>query len=296
MPGRRILAIHDLSSHGNASLGIVVPALTAQGHTVITLPTVLLSSTTDLDPDPVALDTTKWMKDTFKRWTEHNVQFDAIYTGWLGHPEQVALLCDFFEAQRRKGPVTIFVDPVLGDQGELYPAQVRLAELMPQLVGLADVMLPNPTEAAILVDRDPQRCGIESDGTVSVNDALSLLASLTRHFPRTFSILTSVAGLGSIGVEANCMPEHLLGLEMPLARGFYAKRTLHTIGGTGDLFASILIGLWLHSGVKQDGRMDTIIKQAVVTMADIMSSVAAHEATPGAMPITLIQSAMQHLR
>ena len=45
----RILVAHDLSCRGNASLGIVIPVLTSAGYEVVALPTVLLSSTTDID-------------------------------------------------------------------------------------------------------------------------------------------------------------------------------------------------------------------------------------------------------
>ena len=62
-------------------MGLAIPVLTAMGHEVIALPSVILSSTTDIDNDPIILETTSWMHKVVERWKERNLIFDAIYTG-----------------------------------------------------------------------------------------------------------------------------------------------------------------------------------------------------------------------
>ncbi|MBQ5821179.1 MAG: hypothetical protein IIW31_08080, partial [Clostridia bacterium] len=51
-----------------------------------------------------------------------------------------------------ENPITL-VDPVMGDDGRLYPAYSPiLAERMRSLVAYADILTPNLTEACILTD------------------------------------------------------------------------------------------------------------------------------------------------
>lgn len=84
---KRVLSVHDLSCHGTTSLGIVIPILTAFNHEVVVLPSVILSSTTDIDQNPITLETTDWMGQVIDRWDKRGMIFDAIYTGWLGDPK-----------------------------------------------------------------------------------------------------------------------------------------------------------------------------------------------------------------
>lgn len=51
---------------------------------------------------------------------------------------------------------TAFIDPVMGDNGEVYATYTpEMCTRMRELCEIADIITPNTTEAAILLDRDP---------------------------------------------------------------------------------------------------------------------------------------------
>lgn len=82
------------------------------------------------------------------------MEFDCIYTGYLGGEEQVALAekaFDLWPAARK------VVDPVMGDNGKAYSTVTpALIDRMRGLCRRADLILPNATEAALLLEREPR--------------------------------------------------------------------------------------------------------------------------------------------
>ena len=81
-------------------------------------------------------------------WQSLGLQFDALYTGYLGSFEQIELMKDFFT--RFKGEDTvILIDPVMADNGKLYGGFAEdFPQGMAELCGMADIIVPNLTEAA----------------------------------------------------------------------------------------------------------------------------------------------------
>jgi len=273
---KRILTVHDLSCIGTASLGVAVPVLTAFGHEVVAFPSVILSSTTDIDPDPVALETTHWMRQVVNRWKERNIIFDAIYTGWLGGPKQIDLLTELCEGSIHDR-TTVFIDPVLGDGGQLYPCQEELAKEMNRLVMKAQVITPNPTEAALLLKKRPQEYGVKEDGTINAALAEDMVADLATAYPGTLAIVKSVVAEESIGVSVRFTPDNTVNLQHPVTETILAKRTeKSSVGGTGDLFACLVVGNWLRQKLDRQSSKDdklAIIKSSVETISNIMEAV-----------------------
>lgn len=150
-PVPRVAAIHDLSGFGRSSLTIVIPTLSTMGIQVCPLPTAVLSSQTAGVSDFTFFDLTAQMAEMLDHWKRLNLSFDAVYSGFLGSADQVALVerCMLEHIT----PNGIFlVDPVLGDDGELYPTQTQeIVTGMRNLVGLADIITPNFTEACLLL-------------------------------------------------------------------------------------------------------------------------------------------------
>ncbi|OGY46282.1 MAG: hypothetical protein A3J65_01860 [Candidatus Buchananbacteria bacterium RIFCSPHIGHO2_02_FULL_45_11b] len=252
-----------------------MPVLTAFGYKVVAFPSVILSSTTDIDRDPVALDTTEWMHKVVARWKEQHMTFDAIYTGWLGDPRQIALLVNLCE-QSQHEKITIFVDPVLGDDGALYPGQEELVKVINGLVGIAHVITPNPTETALLLGKQPRDCGVEEDGTVTVNNVYELLNALTLVYPRVLPIIKSVVSGNRIGVCVRFTSDNTTGVKKPITKMILGTRTTApSVGGTGDLFASLLIGRWLKYINSQSNQYDkaTMIKSVVKTISEVMITI-----------------------
>lgn len=149
----RIAAIHDLSGFGRASLTVVIPILSSMGVQVCPLPTAVLSSHSAYD-NFHSVDLSSELQPMINHWKRLNLDFDAIYSGYLGAVGQVDTVVRFIHDFSANKPLVV-VDPVLGDNGKLYSAYTpEMVEKMKELVTLADVITPNLTEAAYLLDKD----------------------------------------------------------------------------------------------------------------------------------------------
>ena len=115
---RRIAAVHDLSGVGRVSLTVVIPILSTMGFDVCPLPTAILSNHTQYE-NFTFLDLTDEMPAIIDHWEKLGVDFEAIYTGYLGSPRQIRIVADFIERFRTPDTLVV-VDPVLGDNGRLY--------------------------------------------------------------------------------------------------------------------------------------------------------------------------------
>ena len=137
---------------GRVSLTVVIPILSSMGFQVCPLPTAILSNHTQY-PDFTFLDLTDEMPRIIAEWKRLEVEFDAIYTGYLGSPRQIQIVSDFIRDFRRKDSLTV-IDPVLGDNGKLYSNfNESMVVEMQHLVTHADVITPNLTELFYLLDR-----------------------------------------------------------------------------------------------------------------------------------------------
>jgi pyridoxine kinase len=148
---KRVAAIHDISGFGKCSLTVALPIISAAGIETTVLPTAVLSTHTGGFTDFTYRDLTEDMSPITAHWKSLNIQFDAIYTGFLGSFEQLDLVTIFFETFKTKDNI-ILVDPVMADNGELYKIFTpEFAIGMRKLCEKADIILPNMTEAALLL-------------------------------------------------------------------------------------------------------------------------------------------------
>lgn len=151
----RIAAIHDLSGFGRASLTVVIPILSSMGVQVCPLPTAVLSSHSAYD-DFHSIDLTGELQPMIDHWKQLELEFDAIYSGYLGSAGQVDTVMKFIHDFSGNQPL-VLVDPVLGDNGKLYSAYTSaMVDKMKELVTLADIITPNLTEAAFLLNEEHQ--------------------------------------------------------------------------------------------------------------------------------------------
>lgn len=185
------------------------------------------------------------------------------------------MLTQLFEASPHD-KTTVFVDPVLGDSGELYPHQEKLAKEMGRLVRRAHVITPNPTEAALLLKKHPQEYGIKEDGTINAELAEDMVANLSATYPSTLAVVKSVVWKDSIGVCVRFTADNTFGMREPVTETILATRarTASTVG-TGDLFASLLVGHWLKQELgRQSNQFEKldIIRFSVETISSIMDT------------------------
>ena len=222
----RIAAIHDLSCFGRCSLTIALPVLSAMGCQCCPLPTALLSAHTGF-PGNTFLDLTAEMGRIADHWTAMDLQFDAIYSGFLGSADQVDTVARFFNTFK-KSSTAVIVDPVMGDHGTAYrTCTPELCRGMRVLVENSDVITPNLTEAALLLDRPYEE--------IQRTDAYEVVRRLSVGGRRSVVLTGYSSESGQTG--ALCFDR-----DSGESKAVQTPREPQDFSGTGDLFASVLAG------------------------------------------------------
>ncbi|MBC3899237.1 pyridoxamine kinase [Acetobacterium malicum] len=149
---KRVAAIHDISCVGRCSLTVALPILSAAGFDTSVLPTAVLSTHTGGFENFTYRDLTDDIRPISDHWQSLNLEFDALYSGFLGSFEQIDLVAHLFDTFQSEKNLTL-VDPVMADHGELYSIYTpEMAKGMTTLCAKADIIVPNLTEAAFLLD------------------------------------------------------------------------------------------------------------------------------------------------
>lgn len=148
---KRIALINDITGFGRCSITVQLPLISALKIQACPLPTAILAAHTGF-PIHYMDDYTNHMKPYMENWAALNLEFDGILSGFLSSKEQIGLVLEFVE--RFKQDNTLFiVDPVMGDGGKLYSSYNKeLCLEMRHLLPVADVLTPNLTEVAQLLD------------------------------------------------------------------------------------------------------------------------------------------------
>ena len=222
----RIAAIHDLSCFGRCSLTIALPVLSAMGCQCCPLPTALLSAHTGF-PGNTFLDLTAEMGRIADHWTAMDLQFDAIYSGFLGSADQVDTVARFFDTFK-KSDTAVIVDPVMGDHGTAYrTCTPELCRGMRVLAENSDVITPNLTEAALLLDHPYEE--------IQRTDAYEVVRRLSLGGRRSVVLTGYSSESGQTG--ALCFDR-----DSGESKAVQTPREPQDFSGTGDLFASVLAG------------------------------------------------------
>ncbi|MBR6617383.1 MAG: pyridoxamine kinase [Oscillospiraceae bacterium] len=225
---KRILTIQDISCVGKCSVTAALPILSAMGVEATILPTALLSSHTAFS-EFTFLDLTAYMPSITAQWQQQGITFDAIYTGYLGSVEQIAVVEDIIT--RFRTPETlIFVDPVMGDAGRLYSGMSSdFPQHMKRLCRCADVIVPNMTEAAHLL-KIPY---IEKDyDDAYIRDILHRLSAIGADMVILTGVSFAQSEVGFMGFDA-AREQYF---------SYFHKRFPQQFHGTGDVFASTCVG------------------------------------------------------
>ncbi len=225
----RVAAIHDLSGYGRASLSVVIPILSNMGVQVCPLPTAVLSSHSGFAGFHF-VDLTDHLESMIAHWKGLKLEFDAIYSGYLGSVRQVDIVRKFMHDFKGSDPL-IVVDPVLGDNGKLYSAfGPEMVGEMRKLVQEAYIITPNLTEAAFLLN--------EEFNAGASSDTVKVWARRLGDLGPEIVIITSVpenSGLQKTSVLAwNRRDERMWKVSCDYLPANYP--------GTGDSFSSVIVG------------------------------------------------------
>lgn len=153
MTDKRLLTIQDISCVGQCSLTVALPIISACGVECAILPSSVLSNHTAGFSGWTFRDLTDEMPNILAQWKKEKVDFDAFYTGYVSKT-QIPHILDIMQETARPGALRI-VDPVMGDGGKLYPGfDDDFPQEMCRLCKGADVIMPNLTEAALLLGEE----------------------------------------------------------------------------------------------------------------------------------------------
>lgn len=226
MDNLKVLTIQDISCVGQCSLTVALPIISACGVETCILPSAVLSTHTAGFKNFTFRDLTDDMPGIFSHWASENIDFDAVYTGYLGSQQQIDYMITLAKNSLKKGGKFI-VDPAFADNGKLYPAfDLEYVNGMKNLVAVADVVVPNLSEACFLT-------GIEYKTEYDEEYILTVVKALVGLGAKAV-VLTGVGyEKGYTGVVTYENGEYL-----------YYKHQLMPNGchGTGDIYASAFVG------------------------------------------------------
>lgn len=147
----RLLTIQDISCVGQCSLTVALPIVSACGIETAILPSSVLSNHTGKGFSAWTFrDLTDEMPKILDQWLKEKIDFDAFYTGYVSKA-QIPHILEIFKKAARANAVKI-VDPAMADNGKLYAGfDDDFPKEMARLVQEADYVLPNLTEASLLL-------------------------------------------------------------------------------------------------------------------------------------------------
>ena len=226
MSYKRIFTIQDISCVGQCSLTVALPILSACGVETAILPSAVLSTHTAGFTGYTFRDLTGDMPAISDHWKKEQIQFEAIYTGYLGSREQISYIRKMFQELKTATGITV-VDPAMADNGKLYPGfDDAYVEAMVALCADADYVVPNITEACFLTGTE-----FKTQYDRSYIDAL--LTALTEKGMSNV-VLTGVSyAEGRTGVVV---------YEKGVYNYYEHEKLANSCHGTGDIYASALVG------------------------------------------------------
>lgn len=253
---KKILSIQDISCLGKCSLTVALPIISAMGVETVVMPTAVLSTHTQFKGFTFR-DLTMDMRGIADHWKKENIGFDAIYTGYLGSFEQLEIVTDIFR-NFKSDKTTIFIDPVMGDNGHLYSGFTReFAAEMAKLCGYADIIVPNMTEAAYMLDIPY----VEKYDKTYVQDVLKKLAKLGAKKTVLTGAEVENGKTGFMGYDS----------ETDTFFEYFHDKLPVSYHGTGDVYASSAVGALMNGfSVKESLSIaaDYVVDCIKASMAD----------------------------
>ena len=250
---KKILIINDMPGYSKVAMAAMLPILSHMGHSVYNLPTALVSNTLDYGKFAL-LDTTDYMLQAIEVWKQLGFQFDCITTGFLAGARQVGIIRDFIESQKKEG-LLVMTDPIMADNGKLYNGVTEeTVDNMRRLIGVADVIVPNLTEAQFLTGLYVGEQALTREQARQVIDAL-------RDFGPRSVIVTSGRDAQS-GEHTVWGYDHTAGEYFDVA---YELIKVH-FPGTGDMFSAVLVG-----GLLQGKPLQPAVRHAVHVLGKLIA-------------------------
>ena len=194
------------------------------------MPTAILSTHTGDFEGYSFVDLTDSMEAYIEHWHKLNIDFDCIYSGFLGSVRQINIVSKFIDLFYHDDCLVV-VDPVMADNGKLYTTMTEeMVENMRKLISKANIITPNFTEAAYLL-------GEEYNTDINEDKIKKWMIRLSEMGPNTV-IITSVPDIKedktTSVIAYNKEDDVFWKVSCKYIPTFYP--------GTGDAFTSVLVG------------------------------------------------------
>ena len=230
MEYKRILTIQDISCVGQCSLTVALPIISAFGIETCILPSAILSTHTAGFKGFTCLNFTEEFKKIIAHWEKEKINFNAFYTGYLPNKEQINIIKEIFNKFSINNNSLKIIDPVMGDNGKLYPGfDLNFAQAMKSLCLNADIILPNLTEACLLTGYEYKEKYDE--------EYISNLIKKLEEFKVKIIILTG------IGYDENTTG--VIVVENGKTKYYKHRKIPKSYHGTGDVYSSVFVGSYL---------------------------------------------------
>ena len=225
---KRIVTIQDVSCFGKCSVTVALPLISAIGVECAIIPTSVLSTHTGGFEGFTFRDLSDDIPKIKDHWKKYNLEFDSIYTGYLGSVKQIDYTIDFIK-EFKKEDTLLFVDPAMADKGRIYTGFGEdFPAHMARLCSLADIVVPNITEASFLTGTPYTECYDEAH----VRSLLKKLCALGAKK----AVITGIA------FEKSTQGAYFYDSEKDEYYYYRAENIDRSFHGTGDTFASVFCG------------------------------------------------------
>ncbi|MCQ2334481.1 MAG: PfkB family carbohydrate kinase [Paludibacteraceae bacterium] len=253
---KTVLLIGDLVGYGRLAITAQASVLTRKGFSVAYLPTALVSNNFCYQ-NYALFDTTEYMRQSINVWKELGFRFDMISVGFVASDEQAELLSSFCLKQKQLGSI-IVVDPIMADNGHLYSGiGQETIDRLRKMVAIADVAIPNYTEACYLTDTPFSASGLDGESSKKLLDSMRTIGTSSVLITSSrVNNQTCVLGYDVTTDEYLTLPYR----EVPV-----------DFSGTGDIFSGKLISMLMQGRSLQAAAQITIEKLSA--MIDIYQDV-----------------------
>ena len=246
---KRIITIQDISCVGKCSLTVALPIISAAGVEAGVIPTAVLSTHTMFSKFTFCdlTDEIEKISDTF---LDLGIDFDAVYTGYLGSFRQLSLVSDFID--RFGGKAKVVIDPVMADNGQLYKGFTpEFAASMAKLCAKADLVVPNLTEASFML-------GIPYNPDYDEDYIKEILKKLTELGAKS-------AALTGISFKDDEIGVYYYDGESGEYYSYFNEKLPVSFHGTGDIYASATVGAMMR-GFSVPEALSIAVDFTLVTM------------------------------